>query len=121
MGQFLPGQKKPPNSGRRKGTPNRRSEILKELTFGSGDAIIRRLEEILPLLDPKDEASTLISLLPYFLPKRKAIEVSFESNSAPGGMYSAEERDALSNDPDAVELAEKLAMRMAARAVSQNN
>ena len=72
MGKFQVGRQK--TGGRKKGVPNKKSEELLESLIRNKIDPIAEISKILPTLPPKDQVSTLLSLLPYVYPKKKAIE-----------------------------------------------
>jgi hypothetical protein len=57
MGKFQPGQEKPPESGRKPGTPNKRGLNLALALDAVGINIPAHLKELLPQLSPSEEAS----------------------------------------------------------------
>lgn len=75
---FEAGHKKA--GGRKKGTPNKKSEYLfdhfEELKFKP----VERLIEIFPNLTADKQAHVLLQLLTFMYPKRKAIESTDASN-----------------------------------------
>lgn len=66
--------------GRKKGTPNKKSEYLfdhlEELKFKP----VERLIELLPNLPSEKQANVLLHLLAFLYPKRKASDKSDESS-----------------------------------------
>lgn len=65
----------PKTGGRKKGTPNRRSELLSDNLNELGLDISERITELLPQLSTEKQMNALIQLLPYIFPKRKALEL----------------------------------------------
>jgi hypothetical protein len=64
--------------GRKKGSPNRDTTELK-VFFDSVDFCIpEQIIELLPLLDDSKKVETLLRLLEFVYPKRKALEVRSE-------------------------------------------
>jgi len=59
MGKFLPGQKKPESSGRRKGIPNKRTALLREILDKLGYNVPERLVALLPQLPADKQADVL--------------------------------------------------------------
>lgn len=64
-----------PTAGRRKGTPNKRTALSKSIREAFSLDIPRRIEELLPMLTPKEECDVLVKLLPFFYATKKAVEV----------------------------------------------
>lgn len=68
MGKPLGSEK---TGGREKGTPNKRTLTLhkhfEEINFNIPNTIV----ELLPKLDPKDQAIVLLKLMEFIYPKRK--------------------------------------------------
>lgn len=83
MSKFQPGQKKPINSGRKRGTPNKKSQILTEALRYHGIDIPQQLSETLPQLTPDKRADVLLSLMQFIYPKKKAVEYSFQEQDSP--------------------------------------
>lgn len=80
---FKPGQPRPANAGRKKGTPNKSTlalcSILSELKLDP----VRALNELLPQLEPKDQASVHMKLMEYIYPKRRAEDGSGDPGDVP--------------------------------------
>ncbi len=84
MSKFQPGQQKSSKSGRKKGTPNKKTKVLSHLLNEEELSIPGRLLEILPQLTVEKQADVLLGLMPYIYPKKKAIEISpLESDKYP--------------------------------------
>jgi hypothetical protein len=62
--------------GRKKGTPNKSSAFLLDALLQHGIDPITELAGLLPKLELEKRADILVSLMSYFYPKRKAIEIS---------------------------------------------
>lgn len=81
---FKPGDKRPENAGRRKGTPNKASlKLLDQLL----EKNINPVEEILKLMDLVDANKKMdawLKLLSYCYPTLKAIEVQGEGGTVIG-------------------------------------
>jgi len=75
MASFQVGQSKPKGSGRKEGTPNKRSQNLAEALDSLNFNIPEKLVQLLPKLSPEKQVDILIDLMGYLYPKRKAIEV----------------------------------------------
>jgi len=69
---FQPGHKK--FGGRRKGTPNSKTTNLNELLDKHNCSLPLRILELIPKLEPKDQAKIYLDLMAYVYPKRKAVE-----------------------------------------------
>ena len=74
MSKFQPGQKKPSRSGRKKGTPNKKSTDLSSILDASGEGVPQRIINLLPELTPEKRADVLLSLMNFLYPKKKAME-----------------------------------------------
>jgi|SRR6185437_457708 len=75
---FKPGDPRPPNSGRKKGKPNKKTEALHELLLASGLEPVENLKRLLPTLEPEKQADVYLKLLEFIYPKRKAVEITIE-------------------------------------------
>lgn len=73
--KFKPGQVKPEGSGRKPGVPNRKTRELVEALEALGIEPVQKLVELLPALEPKEQANIHMDLISYIYPKRKAVEV----------------------------------------------
>lgn len=73
-GKFQRGGKKPTASGRKKGTPNKKTLVLSESLEKLKLDIPARLNELLPLLSYEKQADVLLELMSYIYPKRKPLE-----------------------------------------------
>lgn len=74
---FEPGHKK--TGGRKKGTPNKKSQHLKcQLESLKFDPVMK-LVEVIPGLPPDKQATILVQLLLFLYPRRKAVEESENS------------------------------------------
>jgi hypothetical protein len=74
MGKFLPGKPRLAKSGRKKGTPNKKTVVLLEVLELVGLNVPQKLTELLPSLEPEKQADVLLELLSYLYPKRKALD-----------------------------------------------
>lgn len=88
MAHFQSGQKKPQGSGRKKGTPNRRTQALQEIFEAHDFVIPEKIIEILPRLSIEKQAEILMDLMSYLYPKRKATEAM--PNPTEGGKIVVE-------------------------------
>lgn len=79
-GQFKKGQAKPEGSGRKKGTPNKRTaDIVERL---KGVDIVGELLEIARTTEKDDLKVTVYKeLMKYVYPQRKAVELDLEKTS----------------------------------------
>lgn len=78
---YKPGSPKPEKSGRKKGTPNRKTQLLEEILSAQGVSPVNEILKMLPALDPKQQVDVYLELLGYLFPKRKAMEMHLESRS----------------------------------------
>lgn len=60
--------------GRKKGTPNKKTQLLAEILEVNDFSIPEKIIELLPSLAPKKQADVLLDLMSYMYPKRKAVE-----------------------------------------------
>jgi hypothetical protein len=65
----------PKMGGRKKGTPNKQTALLKDALDELSVDVPKRLAELLPKLEPSKQADVLLDLMGYLYPKRKALEV----------------------------------------------
>lgn len=63
-------------SGRKRGTPNKKTVVLSALFESKGIDIPLKLLELIPQLTPEKQADILLNLLPYLYPKFRATENS---------------------------------------------
>lgn len=76
---FRPGDKKPETSGRKPGTPNKRTTMLVDTLDSLEIEPIRKIVDLLPMLEPKEQVGVYLDLLAYVFPKRKAVEFTEET------------------------------------------
>lgn len=82
MSKFSPGHSK--LGGRQKGSLNRQTRyLIEELNNNNVNPIKLLLEEVYPLLDSNKQADVLLNLLQYIYPKRKAIDIQYQSEDPP--------------------------------------
>lgn len=62
--------------GRKKGTPSKKSLLVREILENNGINLIEKIIEILPALEPEEKVRALIQLLPYVHPKLTSVEVN---------------------------------------------
>ena len=83
-GRFAVGSSKPQNSGRKKGTPNKRTKNLIELIeskYPKFDPVISLIEIAIDNETPLDlKVNCLKEIAKYIHPQRKAVEVSTNPN-----------------------------------------
>jgi hypothetical protein len=108
MGKFKQGQPRPSASGRKKGTPNNRTKLLKSITEDLGIDVPRRLGELLPLLEPSKQADVLLDLMSYIYPKRKAVEYSGPEGQPIQIVATRTDIKKILNDPSALAAMELL-------------
>ena len=94
---FVKGQAKTPGSGRKKGTPNKRTVFGAEFVLGFLEEYRAsgKMKKDWEALDPKDRMAIAERMMPYVMPKQAAVTASV----VVGGDKSVEE--------ELVELAEK--------------
>lgn len=85
---------RPKYGGRKKGTPNKKTEHLIETFKALNLDVPERIVELLPKLSPEKQAEVLLELMSYLYPKRKAIEVS-EPGGEPVGTRANEALQAI--------------------------
>lgn len=73
--KFKPGDPKPVTSGRQKGAPNKKTQLLAEI-FEAFDMCVpeQLIKAINQLEDPKDKADVLLKLLEFLYPKRRPVD-----------------------------------------------
>jgi len=76
-------REKTPNSGRKKGTPNKTTSEARELLQKVLGKELDKLGLILAKLEPIEKVNALAKLLPYILPKKQEIEISTPDNLSP--------------------------------------
>jgi hypothetical protein len=75
---------KTPGSGRKPGTPNKRStlDVHGKLAAANVDLVTDILADIEKILDPVERAAARLKLLEYCAPKLKAVELSGDLGQA---------------------------------------
>lgn len=63
-------------NGRKKGTPNKVTGKCRELIQSFCEGYITKIKSDFEQLDPKDRVKTFTDLLPFFLPKCQAIDLT---------------------------------------------
>lgn len=75
---FKPGSKKPEASGRKPGTPNKKTiallEIFEQFDFCPAEKVVELLLDKTADLIPKERADLYMKLMEFKFPKRKSIE-----------------------------------------------
>lgn len=66
----------PKTGGRKRGVPNKKTQVFQEALDSHGIDVVSQLAEILPHLDSAKRADVLLHLLAYQFPKRKAVEIT---------------------------------------------
>lgn len=79
---FEKGKPRHPNSGRKKGTPNKVTQSLMQIVEESGIDPFKRLLELTQSLDERIAVKACAEVCSYVYPKRKAIEHSFDPKMA---------------------------------------
>lgn len=73
---FKKGQPRPPNAGRKAGTPNKKTQALADKCKELGVDPFAVLLDLCKSSDPSIKLSAAKEVCQYLLPKRKAVEVS---------------------------------------------
>jgi hypothetical protein len=73
---FKKGDKKPENSGRKKGTPHKKSLLVREILENHGINLFEQILVRLPKLEPRHQMQALTAMLPYVYPKLNSHELS---------------------------------------------
>ncbi len=99
--------------GRKKGTPNKKTFILRDVLDSFGCDVPQRIVDLLPELKPEKQADILVELMKYLFPTRKAIE-----HSGPeGGPIAFEQQRKymlrVLAEPDLMSAAQTIAERLA--------
>jgi hypothetical protein len=89
------GKPRPEGAGRKKGTPNRKTQTLEQFFDDHGLFVPERIVLILPTLEGRDQAKVLLELMQYLYPKRKAIEHSGSIDTNPYMNKSVQELEDL--------------------------
>jgi hypothetical protein len=101
MGKFQNGSQKPAASGRKKGTPNKKTLVLSETLETLKLDVPTRLNELLPLLSYEKQADVLLELMSYLYPKRKPLEADGSVAVSTETTVSVQSIKALIQKPDA--------------------
>lgn len=101
MSKFQKGTPKPATSGRKKGTPNKKTLILSESLENLKLDVPARLNELLPLLPYEKQADVLLELMSYLYPKRKPLEGDGSAVATTETKVSVQSIKALIQKPDA--------------------
>jgi hypothetical protein len=76
---FKKGQPRPANAGRKKGTPNRKTQdllaICERLGVNPFESMVQAAQEI---IEPEARVNAWEKVCQYILPKRKAVEIANE-------------------------------------------
>ena len=76
MAKFEKGQPRLPNAGRKPGSINKKSLLVKDILETHGVNLIEQILVRLPQLSREVQVETLLKLAPYCYPKLAQIEVS---------------------------------------------
>lgn len=74
--------KKVVGSGRQKGTPNKKTQVLAEILENLSLDVPQKIAELLPSMPPEKQADVLLELMTYLFPKRKALELTGSDGGA---------------------------------------
>ena len=66
----------PKTGGRKKGTPNLKTLVLRESLNLAGFDVIQKLNDLYPQLDPEFQAKVLLSFLPYLFPRPNSVDLT---------------------------------------------
>jgi hypothetical protein len=100
MSRFQTGQVKPEGSGRKKGTPNKKTLDLAEKLRAEGLDPVLELIKLLPLLEPQQKANVLLDLMTYLYPKRKAMDLKVDEPAQLSGQPCKVIFQVAKTDPD---------------------
>ncbi len=83
----------PKTGGRQKGTSNKKTQDLEDQLKNLGIDVLSQIGTLLPQLHPEKQIDTLMSLMAFLYPKRKAVEqkIEVQSNEVQISELSAEE------------------------------
>lgn len=117
MGEFVSGHVKA--GGRKRGAPNRRTEILRDVLERLGCDVPQRLVALLPQLAPDSQARVLMELMSFLYPRRKAVElvpasIGFSVEQTRNFFFN------ITSDPETMKAAEFVAERIASGEKSQS-
>lgn len=98
MPKFKLGEPRPPNAGRKKGTPNKATLSLQQVLESHGVNPADKLLDLLPQLEPAKQADVHLRLMEFIYPKRKALETASPDEAA-DRISIIEEFRAVLNDP----------------------
>ena len=80
---FKPGEKRPENAGRKKGTPNKRTQLLKPILDEMGYDPVKELLNTLSLMDEyKEVAKIQMKLIEMCYAKPSTVNITSEDKSA---------------------------------------
>lgn len=66
---------KPKTGGRKKGTPNKKTQLLAEAFENLNFDIASILADTIPELEPKDKVYACLKIMDFIYPKRKSITI----------------------------------------------
>lgn len=88
---------KPKTGGRQKGVPNKSKTLVRDIVEKAlGQTIPERLLDISQNLDPKEQASLLMDLMPFCYPKLQTIECTMDESEALSESKEARHQEAIS-------------------------
>lgn len=76
--KFEAGKPRPPNAGRKKGSVNKKSLLVKDVLESHGINLVEQIVIRLKEISREDQVKALTALLPYVYPKLASIEVKAE-------------------------------------------
>lgn len=80
---FQVGNPKPANSGRKKGTLNKKTHLLEEILTAKGVNPVEEILKMIPSLEPKQQVDVHLELMSYLYPRRKAVDVVADAPTSP--------------------------------------
>lgn len=89
---FKKGDPRPEGSGRKKGTPDKKSILVREILESHGINLVEQIIVRLPKLKTEEQVKALIQLIPYCYPKLTAITHSGSIESTEGANASVAEQ-----------------------------
>lgn len=83
---FKKGEPRHPNAGRKKGTPHKKSALVREILENNGINLVEEILVRLPGLSKDEQVKALTQMLPYVYPKLTAVEHSGSVAGATSGV-----------------------------------
>lgn len=86
MAGFKPGQKRPPNAGRKKGSLNKSTLLLRDILAARQIDIVEELLDLIPDLEPFQQVQTYLKLMEFAYPRLAAIQVQQVDANTPAAL-----------------------------------